>query len=98
MKVVSIFFSFVLLFPIAFFLLHILQLYDSKGALKVFGVNDELIASMARPSIIFLIIYIAALLIAIFLNVKKKFVANTIFLSIMIVIYMLLTLLVRFDG
>src|ERR1700761_837297 len=97
MKNVSIFFSIVILFPITFFSLHIFQLYDSKGPLKYFGVNDELITSLARPSIIWLIIYAIVFSISIFLDIKKKYVANTIFSSIMIIIYMCLTLLVRFS-
>lgn len=96
MKIVSIFFSVVLLFPMMFFLLHIVQLYDSKGPLKFFGVDDEFIAALARPSIIGLIIYAVTFLIAIFLNIKKKYMANTIFLGIMIVIYIFLPLFVRF--
>lgn len=91
MKLVSIFFSVILLFSIANFSLHIFQLYDSKGPLKSFGVDQALIATMARPSLILLVIYVIALITAIFLNVKKKYIANTIFLSAMIVIYMAVT-------
>lgn len=96
MKVVSIFFSAVLLFPILFFSLHILSLYDSKGSLKLFGFKNEDIAPLAMPSITWLTIYVAALLIAIFLNIKKRYVANTVFLGVMIIIYILLTRFVRF--
>lgn len=96
MKILSVVFSIVLLFPMTFFLLHILQLYDSKGPLKSFGVNDKLIASLAGPSITWLIIYVVAFLISIFLNIKKKYIANSLFLSVMIVIYIFLPLFVRF--
>ena len=91
MKIVSIFFSVMLIFPIAFFLLHILELYDDKGTLKTFGVSEKLITSLAMPSFIFLAIYFSALLLSIFLNVKKKYVTNTIFLGIMIVSYIIIT-------
>ena len=91
MKGVSIFFSIVLLFPILFFLLHILQLYDSKGPLKAFGISDDLIFSMAKPYIIWLVIYVIAFMSSIFLNIKMKYTVNVIFLSIMIVVYMFIS-------
>jgi hypothetical protein len=86
------FFSAILVFPIAYFLLHILQLYDSKGPLKAFGVNDKLIAQLAMSSFVFLIIFFAAFLLAIYFNIKKKYVTNSVFLGIMIVFYMMITL------
>jgi hypothetical protein len=95
MKIVSIFFSVVLLFPMMFFLLHILQLYDSKGSLKFFGVSDDLIFSMAKPYIIWLVIYAIAFIGSIFLNIKKKYTTNVIFLSVMIVGYMFLPYFLR---
>jgi hypothetical protein len=92
MKIISIFFSIVLVFPIVYFLLHILQLYDSRGPLKAFGVDDKFIFQLARNSFIFLIVYVTAFLIAIYFNIKKKYVTNSIFLTVMIVIYIIITL------
>lgn len=90
MKILSICFLVFLIFPITFFLLHILSLYDSKGSLKTFGVGDDLIFAVARPYIIWLIIYSLALGVSGFLNIKKKYIPNVMFLSVMFIIFMFL--------
>ncbi|MBS1529314.1 MAG: hypothetical protein JSU01_03310 [Bacteroidetes bacterium] len=90
MKIVSIFFLLVLLFPIAYFALHIFSLYDSKSPLKAFGVSDDLIYAMAKPYIIWLTIYLIVFIASIFLNVRKKYTPNVIFLGVMIGIYIVL--------
>ena len=91
MKYVSIFFSVIMIFPITFFSLRICELYDSKGPLKLFGADNKLINQMATKPIVFLIAYTLALTIAIFLNVKRRYTANTILLSVMIFFYMVTT-------
>lgn len=91
MKYVSIFFSVMMICPITFFSLHIYELYDSKGPLKLFGVDNKLINQMATKPIVFLIVYTVTLTIAIFLNVKRRYTTNTILLSVMILFYMVTT-------
>jgi len=71
MRRLSVFFMVVLILPILFYSLHILALYDNNGPLKTFGFPDSDIMDMARPSIILLAIYVAALLLSIFLFIKK---------------------------
>ena len=85
------FFSIILAFPLTHFLLNIYVLYGNKATLKIFGVDDKRINQLAMPSIIFLSMFFFALLIAIYLNIEKKFVANTIFVGIMITAYMVIT-------
>lgn len=95
MKLVSIFFLIILIFPITYFLLHILSLYDSKGSLKVFGVDNDLIFALAKPYIFWLVIYSTALAASVYLNIKRKYTTNVIFLSVMILIYMFLPYFLR---
>jgi hypothetical protein len=90
MRIVSMFFTVVLVFPIAFFVLHIFQLYDNDS-LKLFGVKNDLLFDMAKGSITLLTVYVVAFVIAIFLNLKKRYVANSIFVSVMFAIYMIIT-------
>ncbi len=71
--------------------MHVLDLYDSKGPLKTFGFDDKSINQMAMPYIIFFVIYLGALLLAIYFNVKRKYVTNAIFLTVMIISYMIIT-------
>jgi hypothetical protein len=92
MKGVSIFFTIVLAFPILFYLLHILALYDSNGALKSFGVPESYVNDMAKPSIILLGVFLVALFISIFLTIKKSYTTNVIFLSAMISLYILMNI------
>lgn len=73
--------------------IHIIELFDNKGPLKAFGVSNNTIVSMALPSFILFAIYLTAFLLSIFLNIKRKYMANTIFLSGMIVLYMIITIL-----
>lgn len=87
MKILSIFLTAFLLDPIAYFLLHILALYDSNGPLKAFGVADKLIFRLAIPSLILISLYFVAFLLAIYLNIKKKYLLNSIFLGSMIIVY-----------
>jgi hypothetical protein len=91
MKWASIFFSVIFIYPVIYFLLRVLELYDSKGPLISFGVDEKLISEMARPSEIFLAIYLTALVISVFFNLKKKYTVNTVFSSIMIVVYTFIT-------
>jgi|GEM_PF-7042589 len=77
----------------AYFLLHIIRVYDHNGALKTFGVDNELIDSLAKPYFILMGVYFVAFLLSIFFNIKKKYVLNTMFLSIMVVFYMVITVL-----
>lgn len=95
MRIVSIFFLIALVFPIAFFLLSILSEYDSKGPLKTFGVANDLIFAVVKPYIICLAIYSLALGVSIFLNIKKKYIANVIFLSVMLVAFVFLPYYLR---
>ena len=91
MKILSIFLTAFLLDPIIYFLLHILSLYDSNGTLKAFGFSDKVIFQMAMPSFISLAIYIVAFLLAIYFNIKKKYLTNSIFLGTMIIAYFIIT-------
>jgi len=90
MKIISVFFSMFLVFPIGYFLLHILPLYDSNEPFKAFGVSDKLIAQIAMPSIVLLGVYTSGFLFSIFLNIRKKYITNIVFLSIMIVFYLII--------
>lgn len=92
MRSICIFFMIVLILPILFYSLHISALYSSNGALKTFGVADNIIMYMAQTSIILLGIYVAALLLSIFLFVKKNHVINVIFLSVMVSLYILMNM------
>jgi hypothetical protein len=92
MRGVSVFLMVVLVLPILLYSLHILALYDSNGPLKTFGFPDSDIMDMARPSIILLAIYVAALSVSIFLFVKKNYTVNVIFLSVMVSLYILMNL------
>jgi len=90
MKVLSIFLTAFLLCPIAYFLLHILALYDSEGALKTFGFSDKVITQVAIPSIVLIVIHFGAFLLSIFFNVKRKYLGNSIFLGTIIVAYFII--------
>jgi hypothetical protein len=92
MKVISIIFSIILVLPITYFLSHIFVLYDSKGTLKSFGLTNRDIAPLALPIVVLLMVYLAASVLAIYFNIKKKYTTNTIFVSVMIVFYMIITL------
>lgn len=95
MKAASIFLFIFLVFPITYFLLQILSLYDSKRSLKAFGISQELIFAMAKAYIICLGVYSAALGVSVFLSIKRKYTANVIFLTVMILIYMFLPYFLR---
>jgi hypothetical protein len=74
MKYISVFLSVVLVFPVLYFVLHILELYDTKGPLKTFGFDERGINEMALPFFIGLAIYSFAFLLGIILNLKKNLV------------------------
>jgi len=90
-KILSIFLTAFLLDPIIYFLLHILSLYDSNGTLKTFGISDKVIFQLAMPSLILIIIYFLAFLLAIYFNIQKKYLTNSIFLGTMIIAYFIIT-------
>jgi len=89
-KILSIFLTVFLLDPITYFLLHILSLYDSNETLKTFGISDKVIFQLAMPSLILMVIYSIALFLAIYFNIKKKYLANSIFSGTMIIAYFII--------
>lgn len=95
MKKLSIIFNVLLLLPAMVYLLHIMQLYDDKGPLKVFGLTTHKITVMAMPYIILLIIYCLSILISLYLNIKKKYSINIIFAGVMIIISTFMPLLIN---
>jgi hypothetical protein len=56
-----------------------------------FGINDDLIFGMAKPYIIWLVVYTVTFAASTFLNLKKKYIPNVIFLSVMFVIFIFLS-------
>jgi len=89
-KILSIFLTVFLLDPIIYFLLHILSLYDTNGTLKTFGFSDKVIFQLAMPSLILIVIYSVAFLLAIYFNIKKKYLTNSIFSGTMIIAYFII--------
>lgn len=90
-KILSIFLTVFLLDPILYFLLHILSLYDTNGGLRTFGFSEKVIFELAMPSLILIVIYSATFLLAIYFNIKKKYLINSIFLGTMIIAYFIIT-------
>ena len=95
MKKLSIIFNVLLLLPAMVYLSHIMELYDDKGPLRVFGLTTHKITVMAMPYIILLTIYCLAILISMYLNIKKKYSINIPFSGVMIVIAMFMPLLIN---
>jgi hypothetical protein len=89
-KILSIFLTAFLLDPIIYFLLHILSLYDSNGTLKTFGISDKVIFQLATPSLILIVIYSTSFLLAIYFNLKRKYLPNSIFLGTLIIAYFII--------
>lgn len=95
MKKVSLILTFIIVYPIILFSQEIYSDYDDKGALKMFGVKEDMINSVAKPYIILLVIYIIAFLVSILLNIKKKYLANTIVVAAMMIALAALPLIFR---
>jgi uncharacterized membrane protein len=94
-KIISILLTAFLLDPIIYFLLHILSLYDTNGTLKAFGFSDKVIFQLEMPSLILTAIYSAAFLLAIYFNIKKRYLINSMFLGTMITAYFIIAWFIK---
>lgn len=79
----------------AYFTLHILEYYDENGPLRFFGFSDALIARLARPYIILLVVYGLALALPIYFVTKKRFQSSTYVSGAMLLIYTLIPPLLK---
>jgi hypothetical protein len=71
-------------------------MYFRKGsAFRVFGFSNDFIFEATKPAIILCSIFIVAFAISVFLNVKKKYVANVIVAGIMMLAYFLQPLFIK---
>ena len=91
----SIIFNVLLLLPLINYLLHVLQLYDSKGPLKIFGISTREITALAAPYIFLLVIYSVTVFISVYFNLRKKYAVNVPFSGTMFLLSLLTPLMIN---
>jgi hypothetical protein len=90
MKVLSIILTVLLILPVERFFGLATQLYWGAVSLTAFGVNKDQINTLERPFIIYFIVYFFVFCIAVFLNIKKKYLVNIAFSGIAFIIYVVI--------
>jgi len=87
MKVVSIVFTLLLIFPIAKFFGLATQLYIGYDSLKSFGVPLQKVNSWETPYITLFVVYFVAFAFSVFLNIKNRCVTNMIVSGLLVTGY-----------
>lgn len=97
MKIVSFILTAPLLIILGRLFIQATSLYRGYPSLKAFGVPIERVNAWERPYIIWFLIYFVSLVAAIFFYIKKRYITNLIFSSVMIAFYLVMVLFIGFE-